>query len=76
MRNSREQDKFVLRMPDGLRPEISDAASINDRSMNSEIIFRLNRTIELETQLADKDKIIRNLLNLIEKLKQFKHKGA
>lgn len=68
MRNSREQDKFVLRMPDGLRPEISDAASINDRSMNSEIIFRLNRTIELETQLADKDKIIRNLLNLIEKL--------
>lgn len=69
MRNSREQDKFVLRMPDGLRPEISDAASINDRSMNSEIIFRLNRTIELETQIADKDKIIRNLLNLIEKLK-------
>ena len=68
MRNSREQDKFVLRMPDGLRPEISDATSINDRSMNSEIIFRLNRTIELETQLADKDKIIRNLLNLIEKL--------
>ena len=68
MRNSREQDKFVLRMHDGLRPEISDAASINDRSMNSEIIFRLNRTIELETQLADKDKIIRNLLNLIEKL--------
>ncbi|QPL31947.1 Arc family DNA-binding protein [Pseudomonas fragi] len=68
MRNSREQDKFVLRMPDGLRPEISDAASINDRSMNSEIIFRLNRTIELEKQLADKDKIIRNLLNLIEKL--------
>ncbi|MEZ2876892.1 Arc family DNA-binding protein [Pseudomonas lundensis] len=68
MRNSREQDKFVLRMPDGLRPEISDAASINDRSMNSEIIFRLNRTIELETKLADKDKIIRNLLNLIEKL--------
>lgn len=68
MRNSREQDKFVLRMPDGLRPEISDAASINDRSMNSEIIFRLNRTIELETQLADRDKIIRNLLNLIDKL--------
>lgn len=68
MRNSRDQDKFVLRMPDGLRPEISDAASTNDRSMNSEIIFRLNRTIELETQLADKDKIIRNLLNLIEKL--------
>lgn len=68
MRNSRDQDKFVLRMPDGLRPEISDAASINDRSMNSEIIFRLNRTIELETQLAEKDKIIRNLLNLIEKL--------
>lgn len=68
MRNSREQDKFVLRMPDGLRPEISDAASINHRSMNSEIIFRLNRTIELETQLAGKDTIIRNLLNLIEKL--------
>lgn len=68
MRNSRDQDKFVLRMPDGLRPEISNAASINDRSMNSEIIFRLNRTIELETQLANQNKIIRNLLNLIDKL--------
>lgn len=66
MRNSRDQDKFVLRMPDGLRPQICDAALINERSMNSEIIYRLRRTIELEAKLEDKDKTIRNLLNLIE----------
>ena len=69
MRNSRDQDKFVLRMPDGLRPQISDAALTNDRSMNSEIIYRLRKTISLEAQLEDRDKTIHGLLLLIEKLK-------
>lgn len=34
-------DKFVLRMPDGLREEIRQAAEKSGRSMNAEMIYRL-----------------------------------
>ena len=45
MSKSREQDKFVLRLPDGLRDCIATLAGDNHRSMNSEIINRLERSI-------------------------------
>lgn len=45
---SRTQDKFVLRLPDGLRPAIAAQASAQHRSMNGEIIFRLERSLLLE----------------------------
>jgi hypothetical protein len=35
------QDKYVLRMPDGMRDRIKAAAEKNNRSMNAEIIARL-----------------------------------
>jgi hypothetical protein len=35
-------DKFVIRLPDGLRDKIKEAAAANGRSMNSEIIARLD----------------------------------
>jgi hypothetical protein len=38
---SRESDKFVLRLPDGMRDRIKLAAEANNRSMNSEILERL-----------------------------------
>lgn len=34
-------DKFMLRMPDGLRDRIAYAAKANNRSMNSEIVTTL-----------------------------------
>lgn len=34
-------DKFMLRLPDGMRDEIKAAALLNERSMNTEIIARL-----------------------------------
>jgi hypothetical protein len=34
-------DKFIVRLPDGLRDEIKEAAHTNCRSMNSEIVDRL-----------------------------------
>ncbi|MCK8779060.1 Arc family DNA-binding protein [Rhizobium sp. NTR19] len=37
----REQDKFMLRLPDGMRERISDAAKANRRSMNAEIVAAL-----------------------------------
>ncbi|AXO90242.1 Arc family DNA-binding protein [Pseudomonas parafulva] len=43
--SSRDADKFVVRLPDGMRDRIGDAARGNNRSMNSEIITRLERSL-------------------------------
>lgn len=45
------QDKFVVRFPDGLRDQIADAAKGSGRSMNAEIVTRLEWS--LEAQLLD-----------------------
>lgn len=37
----RESDKFMLRLPDGMRDQIATAAKAGGRSMNSEIVARL-----------------------------------
>ncbi|HGY9633463.1 Arc family DNA-binding protein [Pseudomonas alloputida] len=43
---SRTADKFVIRLPDGMRAKIADIAKDHHRSMNSEIIARLELSIE------------------------------
>lgn len=69
MLDSREQDKFVIRLPDGLRPQIAAIARKNQRSMNGEIIIRLQRSL-IQDQLRDEqEKIISVLLKQIEDLK-------
>lgn len=37
----RESDKFMLRLPDGMRDRIKTAAEANTRSMNAEIVATL-----------------------------------
>ena len=44
---SRESDKFMLRFPDGMRDRIARAAHTSDRSMNSEIIHRLENSFSV-----------------------------
>lgn len=68
MNDSRVQDKFVIRLPDGLRPEIAAVASRNQRSMNGEIINRLERSLTLELVLDQKNRVIAQLLNRITEL--------
>lgn len=68
MSDSREQDKFVVRLPDGLRPEIAAVARLNHRSMNGESINRLQRSLVLE-QIHDKQsELITQLLKRIDVL--------
>jgi len=43
--SSRNAEKFVVRLPDGMRDKINQVARKNHRSMNSEIIKRLERTL-------------------------------
>ena len=48
------QDKFMLRLPDGMRDRIRVAAEANNRSMNAEIVARLEGSLELEATLDAK----------------------
>jgi hypothetical protein len=51
--NIRDQDKFMLRLPDGMRDRIKADALVNDRSMNAEIIARLSGTqADLRNRIA------------------------
>lgn len=68
MLDSREQDKFVIRLPDGLRPQIALAARSNHRSMNGEIITRLKRSLVLEQLQVRQDELITQLLKRIDAL--------
>lgn len=41
---SRDMDKFVVRLPDGLRAEVEAEARRDERSMNSVVIIALRST--------------------------------
>jgi len=66
--NSRTADKFVVRLPDGLRGRIFDVAASNRRSMNSEIIHRLERSIAVEVELDHQKNLVRILTARLDEL--------
>ena len=39
-------DRFQLRLPDGMRNQLAEAATANGRSLNGEIIHRLTQSLE------------------------------
>ena len=49
--SSRTADKFVVRLPDGMRERIADVARNHHCSMNSEIISRLEQSLFQEGTL-------------------------
>jgi hypothetical protein len=62
---AKEADKFIIRLPEGMREKIAKAAESNNRSMNAEIVDRLTRSFsehssaftdveKLSTKIADK----------------------
>lgn len=50
---SDKQDKFMLRFPDGMRDRIREEAEANGRSMNAEIILRLEASLAGDAVLSD-----------------------
>lgn len=46
-----DKEKFVLRLPNGMRETIFDQAKNAQRSMNSEIIYRLSASLEAEDEI-------------------------
>lgn len=45
---SAAQDKFIVRLPDGMREQLKAAAEGNGRSMTSEVVERLRASFEKE----------------------------
>lgn len=80
MYSSRTADKFVVRLPDGMRERIADVARSHHRSMNSEIIHRLEKSISAEEgdagsleekiqRLSQRDRMVAEML--IDKMLEF-----
>ncbi|ABS49272.1 MULTISPECIES: Arc family DNA-binding protein [Yersinia pseudotuberculosis complex] len=55
------QDKFMLRLPDGMREAIGERAKQNGRSMNSEIVQILQDAIDGEKNLTDLSLLIEKI---------------
>ncbi|QDI82365.1 Arc family DNA-binding protein [Methylorubrum populi] len=47
-------DKFMLRMPEGMRDRLKTAAEENNRSMNAEIIARLQVSLDASKSATEK----------------------
>lgn len=58
---NRESDRFMLRLPDGMRDRIKVAAESNNRSMNAEIVATLE-----EKYPPDHDAELRGLLDYVD----------
>jgi hypothetical protein len=52
---TRDSDKFMLRLPDGLRERIAAAAKSSQRSMNAEIVARIVASLDNQGGLALQD---------------------
>lgn len=42
------KDQYMLRFPDGMRDKLKSAAAANGRSLNAEIVYRLQETLEMD----------------------------
>jgi hypothetical protein len=67
---SRTADKFVLRMPEGMRSRIENLASEGHRSMNAEMIMRLERSFIDTDVVAQQTLLIQQLSARIHELEQ------
>jgi len=76
---SDKQDKFMLRMPEGMREQIRLSAEHYGRSMNAEIVARLRESFDSEKQLEEVSKasatldqklaVVRREIGLMEQAK-------
>ncbi len=68
---SRDLDKVIVRLPDGMRDRLKAAAEANKRSMNAEIIARLDRSFmsgiaRRSEEMADDSRAILRQLTTLE----------
>jgi hypothetical protein len=59
---SRDQNKFIVRLPEGMRNRIAEAAKANGRSMNAEIVSALAERYPARSPLEEAVRRIARLL--------------
>lgn len=57
---AKDQDQFIVRLPDGMRDRIKSAASDNNRSMNAEIVATLEE--KYPAPLSSDESVLMGLL--------------
>jgi len=67
---SSSQDKYIIRMPDGLRDRIREKADANRRSMNAEIVALLEEHYPAKTPEAVQEPAARILLRLARRIRR------
>lgn len=71
-RASQTDDKFIVRLPDGMRDMIKEAAEANNRTMTAEIVARLRASFgQMEksgTSVADLEATVRLLMSQLDRL--------
>lgn len=65
---SRTAEQFVVRFPDGMRDRIAEAAKVAGRSMNAEIVARLQSTFKPEQQALDFGSLSNDIQGLREEM--------
>lgn len=61
---SRHLDQYLVRFPEGLRNRLKDAAKTNNRSMNAEIIARLEDSFDQSDMSARLDALEKGIEEL------------
>lgn len=69
-RKAQQQDKFILRLPDGMRDRIRAAAEASGRSMNAEIV------LTLEGAYPGNEAIDELAAEIVEKIEAFKREKS
>ncbi|MBV4365932.1 Arc family DNA-binding protein [Erwinia phyllosphaerae] len=64
----RDYDKFMLRLPEGMREAIAERAKFNGRSMNSEIVQILQDALDLSPEQEVSGAIDRAYFAELEKM--------
>lgn len=65
---NRDSDKFMLRLPDGMRDRIKTAAERNGRSMNAEIVHTLEQSYPLIPELKEMTNRFQVLSKIVEEM--------
>lgn len=81
---SRKLDQYIVRFPDGMRDRLKELAAHNNRSLNAEIVARLERSLEslddeaksemvetLEAKVAMHEREMIEVRNVVTELKEF-----
>ncbi len=69
---SEQQERFIVRLPDGMRDKLKAAASDNNRSMNAEIVARLEISDDVEQVMLDRDLALERLEGMQNRTAEYK----